>query len=1118
MMNSLYFQLDGDKFVFIRLVFKMPRIMKLTLSLICLSIWTSFATISKAQNSVLTLKVANEPIERVLEKIENQSGFHFFYNSKLVDITQAVSVDISSKDITETLDLIFKNSNIHYKVVGTDVILSVREIRQTRTKRKITGTVLDSKGESIIGANVVEKGTSNGTITDIGGNFNLEVQTDAILVVSYIGYRPKELRVDNQSNYSVKLVDDLKNLEEVIVVGYGVQKKVSTTSAVAQLKSEELTVRPTSNAQQALQGLSPGLTITDAGGTPGRSTATVRVRGVTTLTTTKDNVTIGSNDPLVLVDGVEQRFDDINANDIESISVLKDAASAAIYGSRAANGVILVTTKRAKSGEISVNYNGFFSLVSPQNKPKHMGLEDYLRYQNMAYVNSGAKPKYTEDYIQEYVNATDRLKYPLPNVYMDEMYRTAPLLDNSVSISGGSDTFKGLLSLRHKNEEGVLSSYNNEVTSMRINTDFKKKIFSFAADADFRYNYSEAPIANVVNYIYHGSQWAVPQYPDGTYGVSPQGNNPMILNDIAGRSKLRQYYFVGNLKMDVDITDYLKATAQYSAKVTNDVQKEFSNAYKVLDYYDNSIVKKDVDKNSLKEIRKNMNEQTFTGLLNFYKTWKNHDVNVLAGYSQIVNKSNYLEGYKEYFYSNEMESIDMGGEDNRKITGYDHEWGLRSFFGRINYDYNDRYLLEVNGRWDGSSRFTGSGVYAFFPSASAAWRISQESFWDKERWFISDLKIRASWGQTGNQAIPLYEFYPALVSSDYTYNNEVEPGYIQKKMSNPDLTWETTTQTDIGLDAYLLDSRMSLAFDYYNKMTDGILLTLPIPGVIGLEAPLQNAGSVLNRGIELMLSWRDSFKDFNYNVSANFAYNKNKITDLAGSGPYKTTSSTDPMTIRAEGLPIDSHWGYITDGLFQTQEEVNSYPTLFANTKPGDVKYVDLNNDGKITPEDMTYLGNTFPKYTFGLNGSISYKGFELFMQWQGAADVDVRLSGALSEMGNQEGFTHEIYANNVWTPEHTDARFPRPVKFDLRNVQSSDRVIFDGSYLRLKTLQLSYTLPVGLTRKVFIQRAKVSVTATNLLTFSALNEWNLDPEFPSGRANYYPQSSVYSLGLNLEF
>ena len=1097
------------------------KIMKITSLLGFVCVASAFAAPMDAQTMRVDISANQTPAKEVIKQIEEQTDYLFVYNKK-VNLNNKVTLDASDITVAEALNSIFSGTDIVYAMEGNNILLMNKKedsVQQSEKTKQITGTVVDASGIPVIGANVMVKGTTNGTITDMDGKFVLEVPEGAVLEVSYIGYTNQTINVGNDINFNISLKEDTQKLDEVIVVGYGVQKKVSTTNAVAQLRSEEMNVRPISNAQQALQGLSPGLTISDVGGEPGRSSAQIRVRGITTLSTDNNGVVIGTNEPLVLVDGVEQRFDDINTNDIESISVLKDAASAAIYGSRAANGVILVTTKRAKGGgDVSINYNGTFSLVSPTNTPEHMGLEDYMRYQNMAYVNSGASPKYSEEYIQEYVNATDRLKYPLPNVYMDEMYRVAPLIENSVSLSGGNDKFKGLLSLRHKKEEGIISANDNEVSSMRINTDFKKGIFNFSADADYRYNTSTAPLNNVINYIYHGSQWAVPKYPDGTYGLSPQGNNPMILNDIAGNSKLKRYYFVGNLKMDVNILKQLKATLQYSAKVTNDINKKFSNSYQIKDYYDKSIIRKDVDKNHLTEIRDNSNEQTFTGLLNYTNTWNNkHELSVLVGYSQIANKRNYLEGYKEYFYNNDIQSISMGGEENRKISGYDHEWGLRSFFGRINYNFKDRYLFELNSRWDGSSRFTGSGVYAFFPSVSAAWRISQESFW-KQNDYLSDLKIRASWGKTGNQAIPLYEFYPSFVNSNYPFNEELYIGYIQKKMSNKDLTWETTTQLDLGLDAYLFNNRMGITFDYYNKTTDGILLTLPIAGAIGLDAPLQNAGSVLNRGIELMLSWNDEFEGVRYNVSANFAYNKNEILDLSGSGPYKTTSSTDPMTIRAEGLPIDSHWGYLTDGLFQTQEEVDSYPTLFENSKPGDVKYLDLNKDGKITPEDMTYLGNTFPSYTFGLNGSISYKGFELYMQWQGAADIDVRLTGALAEMGNQEGFTHEIYTNNVWTPENPDARFPRPIKFDLRNLHSSDRMLYNGSYFRLKTLQLSYTIPFKLSEKVFIKKAKVSLTGTNLLTFSGLNEWNLDPEFPTGRGNYYPQSSVYSLGINLQF
>lgn len=1101
------------------------HIMRAIFILLFTCIFSSMAESGYTQNARVTINKHNTSMKEILKEIEHQTDYLFIYNNEVRDDSK-VSVKVKHEAVSEVLYKLLEEKNLDYVMEGNHIVLYSKDSTEKPflatsgqlQKKTVSGKVTDVNMEPIIGANIVEKGTTNGTISNMNGNFTLLLDSGAVIQISYIGYLPKEISIDGRSQLEIVLEEDTKSLDEVVVVGYGTQKKVSTTSSVAQLKNKDLSVRPTSNMQQSLQGLSPGLMIIDEGGNPGRSSATIRVRGITTLTSTEDGRTIGTNDPLILVDGVEQRLEDINANDIESISILKDAASSSIYGSRAANGVILVTTKRGKAGDINIKYNGFFSLSTPQNTPEHMGLEDYMRYQNMAYINSGANPIYSEEYISEYVNATDRLKYPLPNDYMKQMYRTAPFTDNSVSISGGSEAFKALLSLRHKNEEGVLTSYGNKMSSIRINTDFKKSIFTLNADTDYRYNNSKAPLANVVNYIYHGSQWAVPQFPDGTYGLSKQGNNPMVLNDIDGQSKLRKYYFVGNIKLEAQLSKELKVSAQYSAKVTNNIQKDYSNMYKIYDYFDNSRLLKNKDKNSLTEYRDNSNEQTFTGLINFEKQIGIHNLKSLIGYSQIENRRNYLEGYKEYFYNNDITAISMGSENNRKIDGFDQEWGLKSFFGRVNYDYNSRYLFEANARWDGSSRFTGSGVYAFFPSVSAAWRVTQEKFCSISSKILTDLKIRGSWGKTGNQAIPLYEFYPALISSDYTFSDLVARGYIQQQMSNKELTWETTTQIDIGLDAYLFNGKMELTFDYYKKITDGILLKLPIPGVIGLEEPLQNAGSVQNRGIELMIAWKSSINDINYRVSGNLSVNSNKILDLAGSGPYKTTSSTNPMTIRQEGLPIDSHWGYKTAGLFQTQEEVDNYPTLFANSKPGDVKYLDLNNDGQITPEDMTYLGNTFPKYTFGLNGAINYKGFELYMLWQGTADIDVRLTGALIEMGNQEGFTHKIFTNNVWTPENPNARFPRPIKFDLRNVHSSDRVIFDGSYIRLKTLQLSYNIPTLFSQKAFIKRARVSVSATNLLTFSALNEWNLDPEIPSGRANYYPQTSVYSLGLNLEF
>ncbi len=1098
---------------------KMFLCMKLTLVISLVAVLQTWAAVSYSQTTTLSINLKNATVQAVLQQVEDQSEFYFLYSRSLIDVDRTVDVQLKNAKITEVLNTLFSGTDVDYKVDGRQIVLSRKsessafDMQQQKT---VSGRVTDSSGSSLPGVSVVVKGTTNGTITDTDGNYSLSnIPENSTLQFSFVGMKLQEILVKGKTTISITLEEETIGIEEVVAIGYGVQKKVSSTSPISQMKGEEMARRPIANTQQSLQGLAPGVTIVDGGGVPGRSAATLRVRGITTLS--------GNNDPLILVDGIEQRLDDINPSDIDNVSILKDAASTAIYGSRAANGVVLVTTKRGAKDQITINYSGYVAMQEANNTPEHMGIEDYMRYQNLAYTNVGMQPLFTEEQIQTRVNATDRIQYPLPNVWFDELYKKAPLFDQNLSISGGSDKVQGRASVRWQEQNGIVSSVFNKVNEARANLDFNPySKLKLSVDLNYRQNYSRNGAAvngsSLWHYMYHGSQWAVPRYPDGTYGISKQGNSPLLYNDLSGYDKLNKGMLVANLKLDFEILPHLKFNGQYSLRDNNNVQKVFNNTIQVYDYTDKTKLLKNVDKNSLTENREDIIETTLTTLLNYERNIAKNQIKFLAGYSEIYNKLNYISGYREYFYNNDIQSISMGSDNNKNITGYDNEWGLKSFFGRMNYIYGDKYIFEANARWDGSSRFTGSNVFAFFPSVSGAWRISQEDFWNKDSRVLSELKLRASWGKSGNQAIPLYEFYPALLSSSYTFSDKLAQGYGQENMSNADLTWETTTQTNIGIDSQFFNQKVTLSFDWYKKTTDGILLTLPIPGVIGLNAPKQNAGVIENKGIELMIGFKGKKKELSWDLSGNIAYNKNEVISLAGTGPYITTSAVDPMTIRAEGLPIDAHWGYLVDGFFQTAEEVAGYPTLFANTKPGDTKYVDRNKDGKITPDDMTYLGNSFPNYTFGLTSTLRYKNFELFWQWQGAADVDIRLSGALSEMGNQEGFTHLLYTNNVWTVDNQNARFPRPTKFSLNNVQTSEMLIYDGSYLRLKTLQFGYNVPKNVLAKTFIKTARFTLSATNLLTFSKLNEWNLDPEFPSGRAAYYPQTSVYSLGFNFQF
>lgn len=994
----------------------------------------------------------------------------------------------------------------------------------------LEGTVTDSKTkEPLEGVTVAIKGTTNSTLTDNKGQFVLKTgqKFPFVIQLSHVGYKPVEKEAA-ASPLNVGLVSTEQNLTDVVVVAYGTQKKITLTNSVSQVSGAELTKRPVSNVQQSLQGLLPGVTVLDLGGSPGNAAATIRVRGITTFNTNSTSGTSGfdlsKNDALVIVDGSEQRLTDINPNDIESITVLKDAASTAIYGSRATNGVILVTTKAARRGQAQVTYDGYYALQKAINKPVQMGLQDYMYEQQAAYANAGLPVplKFSDSAINIWVNATDRYKYPLPNTWFTTLLRTAPQTSHSVAVSGGNEIIRSRLSVRYQDQDGIIKNFGNQVAEIRLNTDYNAaKNLSFNANIDYRYNYIFQPTVDPVNNFFHGSLWAVPKYPNGTYGLSTQGNNPLMFVEKGGQTYTRNDYFTGAVQGNWNILKGLTLSSFFSGRVYFTQGKAFANSYTNKDSITGIV--KTVANNTLTETRNNLREYTWNNLLTYQNAFGPHHVKVLAGYSQIGNVQTFLSAYRERFYNNDIQSIGQGTNDATKSnSGYDAEYALRSYFGRINYDFAGKYLLEVNGRYDGSSKFTGSKQYGFFPSFSAGWVASEESFWSPLKAVLPDFKIRGSYGRTGNQSVDLYSYYPSLTLAGYDFGGQSVNGYRQATLANKELGWESTDQLDLGLDATAFDRRLNLTVDYYRKVTNDILLNLNIPATVGLIAPFQNAGSVENKGWEFSATYnsrRTAGGKFHYSVGGNLSINSNKVLDLKGTGPYITGSDIDPRYIIARGLPINTLWGYQTDGLFQSQEEIDKYgATYAANTRPGDVKYVDLNKDGKIDANDMTVIGNSFPKFTFGLNANLSYSNFDLSLLFQGAAKVDTRLSGALAEMGDQEGFTHEIYAGDYWTPENTDARFPRPVKYDLRNVATSDRLVYRADYLRLKNVQLAYTVPASFLQAAHIQRLRFYVAATNVFTLSKLNEWNLDPETPSGRAVYYPQTALYTFGANLQF
>jgi TonB-linked SusC/RagA family outer membrane protein len=977
---------------------------------------------------------------------------------------------------------------------------------------RVYGKIVDSEGIPLSGATVIEKGTANGTTANFDGNFSiLLVDKNAVLIVSFIGFVTQEVDVSGKNSIDITMNIDAESLDEVVVVGYGVQKKVSITNAVSNIGPDDIRERNSTNVIQALQGKLPGLTVIDRGGEPGAQNLVLRIRGVTSL---------NDNQPLVLVDEVPADLSTVNPADIQSITVLKDAAAAAIYGSRAAAGVILVTTKRPSAGKMTVSYDGFYGVAVTNNKPVHMGAVDYMRMQNTGYTNTFGSTLFTEDQIQQWPKnyANDPENYPKPNTWLDELYEAAPQNSHTVTLSGGSEAINSRVSIRYLNEDGIIPTFNFNLGEIRANTNFKvSDKLRFNTNLNYRsetrnrpYNpWGLPPNWNLLNWLsVQNSQWGVPRYSDGSYGLSQDGVSPLILAEQAGTSTFNTGRLTGIIKADYDIFDGLTISTQYWAKVIGTDASRFRNKFRFEDKRTGLVNEQNIS--TLNESRTKSKEDGLDLKLNYNKIIDKHNISALLGYSWIQFESNELSAYRQGFYNNDLTVISQGLLDGSQSNGGSaSEWGLNSYFGRINYDFDERYLLEVNARHDGSSRFSQGNRYGFFPSFSFGWRISNEEFWGSLVDTITELKLRGSWGQTGNQTVDLWTYIPTYNQSNYIFNEGLATGFRQTNQASDNLSWETTSQVNIGLDASIYNNMVTFSADIYKKRTEDILLAVPIPAIIGLNPTNQNAGIIENTGFELMLAGSKVFGDFNAGLSLNANYNQNKVIDLAGTGPFISAfGNSDYRTITTEGSPINSYYGFETDGFFQSQEDVDNYATWDGSVGPGDVKYVDQNNDGSLTPDDFVIFGNELPNWTFNSNMSFGWKNLQLDLFWQGAAGSEKLVTGMMLEMGIWNGFTHEIYTD-YWTESNRDAEFPRPTKFTMKNVQVSDRTMVDGSYLRLKTARISYNL----------SNATIYLTSTNVMTFSQLNKFDIDPEQEGrGPEAFLPQTSVSTIGLNVTF
>lgn len=959
----------------------------------------------------------------------------------------------------------------------------------------------DANGDPVIGATIKVKGTTGGAVTDVDGNFTLDAPIGSELEISSIGYVKQVIKA--KGNLAVILKDDSQTLNELVVVGYGVQKKENLTGAVSSVNAEQLASRPVSSISSALAGEMPGVTAVQTTGAPGSQNASITVRGKNS---------INSASPLVIVDGVPGSMNVINPSEIESVTVLKDAASAAIYGVQAANGVILITTKKGKTGKTSVSYNATFSWSSLLSKLDLVDAYGYAYLYNEAYLNDhpGATKPFSDETVEKYRTG----ELPSTDWYKEALTGSGFEHQHNLTLSGGNDKTTYNLYLGYLGQDGVTKDIDYKRINARMNiTSQINKYITLGLNAS-GYRGTKRDAWSGFTQVIQGISRSHPTDPvydeDGNFkfvGV----DNPVA---VQGRDKTgwtkdinQEVFLIGSAEIK-PIKD-LSIKGVYSWRNWTDDQLGFKKNWGYGTY-----------NSGLREgYVRNYNYDYLTGqiLVNYSKSFGDHNLAVLAGMESYDVKSRYVTATRKGGGNNNLdESLNTLDASSQKNTSGGTEMTRLSYFGRLQYNYAGKYLFEANIRRDASSRFPKASRWGTFPAFSAGWRISEEKFMKNVDW-LSNLKLRLGWGKTGNEELASSDLYPSVPTYAYgstMFGNTLYSTAYESRLVNDKLKWATVTNYELGLDAGFLDNKITMELSVYKKKTNDMLLYLPLQGVIGLDAPAQNVGSVQNTGFELTLGHNNRIgKDWKYNVSLNMAYNKNKIIDMAGTeGP-----TSDSNIWNLEGYPINSYYGYVADGLFRTQEELDKGPKRTGNEKLGDIRYKDLDGDGKITAAgDRQIIGNQFPNWTGGFNFSVSYKNFELSGLLQGAFDCKRYYNGESSyAFYNSASCLNKHW--NRWSEENPDGTFPRLSLSSQTNYVLSTFWLQDASYVRLKNLMLSYTLPMELIKHIGLSYAQVYVTGENLFTITGLDK-GLDPESGNTRGWSYSNVRKISLGLKLTF
>lgn len=1109
---------------YVLLLCKTNRIMKI-IAILILCCTFSLAATTYAQEFRVSIHKQNSSIRDILREIEENSEFTFFYNDNQVNVDRKTNINANNSSLEDVLAQVLSNTGYVYQIIDRQVLIKTATVNNPRVLqagRRLTGSVVDLKNEPIIGANVVIKGTTTGTITDFNGNFTLNVPENAILIISYIGYTTTEITVGNQSNITVVIEEDTEKLDEVIVVGYGTARKGDLTGAISSIKGETLTNRSTQQLSTSMQGQISGVQVTRSSGEPG-SSATIRVRGVTTLS---------NNDPLVIVDGVPSSLNDVISSDVETMTVLKDAASASIYGSRAAAGVILITTKRAKEQQFSFDYNYEYAIDKPTARPTNGNVIDWMNIQNEVKWNDGASDPYSQ-YSQETIgswlsnNATDPYHYPNTD-WVDLLLKNSTSHEQHVlSVSGGTEKLRTKSTLNYQKGDGYYENKSYERIAGRVNNDYKITDW-FRANIDLDFSKSNAISPSQINAIYWAylvSPYYTPYWEDGRYADVKDGANPIAGLQQGGRNKTNYYKFGGKAQIDITPLKGLTLSAIIAPRFAFTKGKKFTRAVPV--YYENgsTTFMQSHKTTNLLETRNDNNSLTYQFYGNYQKTLGDHSFSAMAGYegysyrweNQDASRTNYLLDTYPY--------LNIGPEDYQYNSGSAGHNAYESGFGRLMYSYKNKYMIQGNVRTDGSSRFAKDNRWGTFYSMSAGWVMSEESWFKND--LVDYLKIRGSIGQLGNERIGSEFPYQAAINfgNSYMYDKSSQSvialqNAAQVYYAFNNITWETTETYGAGLDFSMFNNRLRFTGDYYYKKTSDMLLTLGFPSYAGFSAPTQNAGDMYTKGYDLELSWSDQIGDFSYSVSANLSDYRSKMGYL---GDKRTINGN---YIYEEGSYYNEWYMYKTDGLFQTDADLydadgNKYPTLTANDKAGNIKYVDVDENGVINSDDKVRMGNSQPEYLYGGNISVGWKSFDLNLSFQGIGHQRVLFNSAwIQPLKEQWGAVPSLVLGDYWSQHNTEeqnlkAKYPRLTYTNTTNTYTgSDYWLFNGAYFRMKNITLGYSLPKEILNKISMKNIRLYFSVNDLPAISNYPKgW--DPEIGSS-SDFISTSFLF--GVNVKF